>query len=627
MCGISGIFNIHQAPPVDKALLQSINRLQSHRGPDDEGYFFDRNIGLAHRRLSIIDLSGGHQPVFNETHSVCVVFNGEIYNFKSLVAELVNFGHQFATLSDTEVIVHAWEQWGVDCLSRFQGMFCFALWDQMSQQLFIARDRLGKKPLYYAQTERGQFIFGSELKVLVGHPDVDKTLRHELAEEFLMFGYLPDPYTAYQNIFKLEPAHYLLLSPGSAVRPVEYWDLPTPETIQTWDETQQSLIDHLKAAVNIRMMADVPLGAFLSGGVDSSAVVAMMAHYQNEPINTCAIGFNESQYDESDYAAQIATRYGTHHTLKVVSGDEYDLIDKLTDIYDEPFADSSALPTYRVCELARQSVKVALTGDGGDEVFAGYRRYRLQLAEQQLRGSLPYAVRKPIFGLLGKVYPKADWAPQFLRAKTTFQSLAMNPIEAYGNTMSRLRHDQRKALFSAQYNKSLNGYSGLEIIKHHAQKSPTDDPLKRIQYLDIKTWLAGDILTKIDRASMANSLETRAPLLDHKLIEWAYSIANSSNIHGNQGKYAFKKALEPYVDDNILYRPKMGFSIPIAQWFRGPLQEKLHHTVLSERMFDSGYFKPEALKQLVSSHISGRSDHSDALWCLLMFGQFLNRQA
>jgi asparagine synthase (glutamine-hydrolysing) len=368
------------------------------------------------------------------------------------------------------------------------------------------------------------------------------------------------------------------------------------------------------------MLADVPLGAFLSGGVDSSAIVAMMAQLQNEPINTCAIGFNESSYDESEYANQLATRYHTNHVSKIVSADDdYDLIDTLTDVYDEPFADSSALPTYRVCQLARGSVKVALSGDGGDEIFAGYRRYRLQMNEEKLRSRLPYSVRKPVFGALGQLYPKADWAPQFLRAKTTFQSLAMNTVEAYGNTMSRLRADQRKALFNPDYLRQLNGYSGLEIIRQHAQNTPSDDPLKLIQYLDIKTWLAGDILTKIDRASMAHGLETRAPLLDHKLIEWAFAIQNSDNIRDNQGKFAFKKALEPYVDNNILYRPKMGFSIPIANWFRGPLKEKLQNHVLSEKMFDCGYFNPKSLTQLVNEHIGGRSDHSDALWCLLMF--------
>ncbi|MDB1123722.1 XrtA/PEP-CTERM system amidotransferase [Vibrio algarum] len=626
MCGISGIFNVHKAPPIDKGVLQAINRIQSHRGPDDEGYYIDENIGLAHRRLSIIDLSGGHQPVFNEDKSVCVVFNGEIYNFESLVTELSNLGHQFSTHSDTEVIVHAWEEWGVDCIQRFRGMFAFALWDIKKRQLLIARDRLGKKPLYYTKTNRGQLVFGSELKVLQGHPDVDKTLRSEMAEEFLMYGYIPDPYTAYKNIFKLDAGHYLLMAPEKPIEPVQYWDLKAPQHNLSWEETQGSLVEHLKEAVKIRMLAEVPLGAFLSGGVDSSAIVAMMAQEQQDPVNTCSIGFNEKSFDESEYANQIAQRYNTNHVSKIVSAEDYDLIDTLTDVYDEPFADSSALPTYQVCQLARQSVKVALSGDGGDEVFAGYRRHRLQMAEQQLRAKIPYSVRKPLFGALGSVYPKADWAPQFLRAKTTFQSLAMNTVEAYANTMSRMRLDQRKMLFKDDYLRQLDGYSGLEIIKKHALNAPTDDVLKQIQYLDIKTWLPGDILTKTDRASMAHSLEVRAPLLDHKFIEWAFSIQSDNNINGNQGKYAFKKSLEPYVNGNILYRPKMGFSIPISAWFRGPLKQKLKDNVLSEKMFDSGYFEPRSLTKMVNEHINGRSDHGDALWCLLMFAQFLNRQ-
>lgn len=625
MCGISGIFNVKQAPQIEPELLKTINRVQSHRGPDDEGYFIDRNIGLAHRRLSIIDLSGGHQPVFNEDKSVCVVFNGEIYNFLPLVKELTSLGHQFSTHSDTEVIVHAWEEWGVNCLERFQGMFTFALWDIKHQQLFIARDRLGKKPLYYTETQKGQIVFGSELKVLQAHPDIDKTLRHEMPEEYMMYGYIPDPYTAYKNTYKLNAGHYLLLSPGSDIKQHQYWDLASPQASISFEQSQEELIDKLQEAVKLRMLADVPLGAFLSGGVDSSAIVALMAEQQEEAVNTCAIGFNEKAFDESDYANLIADKYQTNHTSKIVSADDYQLIDTLTNVYDEPFADSSALPTFRVCQLARQSVKVALSGDGGDEIFAGYRRHRLQMAESRFRSKLPYSVRKPLFGTLGQIYPKADWAPRFLRAKTTFQSLAMDTVEAYGNTMSRLRADQRASLFKDSYLKELNGYNGLEIVKQHAINAPTDDPLKLIQYLDIKTWLPGDILTKVDRASMANSLEVRAPLLDHKFIEWAFAIQNSDNIRGNQGKYAFKKALEPYVDHNILYRPKMGFSIPISQWFRGPLQSKLRENVLSEKMYDCGYFEPSSLKKLVNDHTSGRSDHGDALWCLLMFAQFINR--
>lgn len=625
MCGVSGIFNLSAHLPIDAGVLQTINRIQQHRGPDDEGYFIDDHIGLAHRRLSIIDLSGGHQPVFNENKSVCVVFNGEIYNYQPLVEELTALGHVFATHSDTEVIVHAWEQWGTTCLERFQGMFTFALWDMNTRQLLIARDRLGKKPLHYSVSNRGQFIFGSELKVVAAHPEVDSTLRMEMAEEYLMYGYIPDPYTAYKNIFKLEAGHYLLLSPGGKISPTKYWDLQATPYL-SWEETQNALIDNLQHAVKIRMLADVPLGAFLSGGVDSSAIVALMAQLQTQPVNTCSIGFNEKAYDESEYANQLAQQYQTNHVSKIVSTDEFDLIDRLTEIYDEPYADSSALPTYLVCQLARESVKVALSGDGGDEIFAGYRRHRLQLAEATMRNRLPYSIRKPLFGTLGQLYPKADWAPRMFRAKTTFQSLAMNGVEAYGNTMSRLRKEQRDALFADKYKQQLSGYTGLEIVKRHALNAPSDDPLKLIQYLDIKTWLPGDILTKMDRASMANSLEVRAPLLDHQFIEWAFSIRNSDNIRGTQGKFAFKKALEPYLNNNILYRPKMGFSIPIKEWFRGPLQDKLRKNVLSEQMFDSGYFKPSSLTKLVNEHTSGYSDHSDSLWCLLMFAQFINNK-
>lgn len=626
MCGISGIFNLEANAAIDSNLLRQINRVQSHRGPDDEGYFIDSHVGLGHRRLSIIDLSGGQQPIFNEDQSVCVVFNGEIYNFELLVAELSCLGHRFSTHSDTEVIVHAWEQWGVQCLDRFRGMFAFALWDRNKKQLFIARDRLGKKPLYYAQTRSGQFIFGSELKVLLAHPDVDTTLRAEMAEEFFMYGYIPEPYSAYKHIFKLNSGHFMLLEPHANVQQVQYWDLAAPTRIHSWEEVQTELIERLNEAVRIRLLSDVPLGAFLSGGVDSSAITALMAGLQDSPVNTCAIGFNESAYDESEYANQIANRYQTQHTSQIVSSNDYALIDKLSQVYDEPFADSSALPTYQVCQLARQSVKVALSGDGGDEIFAGYRRQRMHWMEQRLRDKIPGSIRKPIFGGLANVYPKADWAPKPLRAKTTLQSLAMSPVEAYANTMSKLRLEERHQLFSADYRRRLSGYTGSEIMKQHANNAPTNDPLKLIQYLDMKTWLPGDILTKVDRASMAHSLEVRAPLLDHVFVEWAFSINSSDNIRGTEGKYAFKKALEPYVDSNILYRPKMGFSIPIAEWFRGPLKSSLNSTILSDNMLDSGFFDARALKDMISAHTSGRSNHADALWCLMMFAKFMNRQ-
>lgn len=626
MCGISGVFNLRQPDVIDRSLLEKINRLQSHRGPDDEGYFFDDYIGLAHRRLSIIDLSGGHQPLFNEDESVVVVFNGEIYNYLELADELVKLGHQFATYSDTEVIVHAWESWGEDCIKRFRGMFAFAVWDRNKKQLFLGRDRLGKKPLFYTVTAKGQFLFASELKVLLGHPDVDTTLRHEMAEEFFMYGYIPEPYSAYKHIFKLNPGHHLTLTPGSEIAPKQYWDLCAPEKVLSWEQTQESLLDKLQEAVRIRLAADVPLGAFLSGGVDSSAVVSLMASLQNKPVHTCAIGFSEQAYDESEYAQQVASRYRTEHCQKIVDPNDISLIDTLADIYDEPYADSSALPTFRVCQLASQSVKVALSGDGGDEIFGGYRRHRLHLAEQRVRNAIPGPIRKSVFGPLGYLYPKADWAPRPLRAKTTFQSLAMDAVEGYANSISKLRRGERQSLFSHGYQQSLNGYDGIEILKHHARFFTTDDPLKQIQYLDIKTWLVGDILTKVDRASMANSLEVRAPMLDHEFVEWAYSINSKNNIRNREGKYAFKRSLENHVGHNILYRPKMGFSMPISTWFRTSLKDTLTRHVLSTNMCDSGFFDVDWLKKMISDHQQGYRDHGASLWCLLMFSLFMARQ-
>ena len=626
MCGISGIFNLRVKQAIDADLVRAINRVQAHRGPDDEGYYVDEWLGLGHRRLSIIDLASGHQPMFNEDQSVCVIFNGEIYNFAELVAELSFLGHQFATHSDTEVIVHAWEQWGADCLTRFRGMFAFALWDKNQRTLFIARDPLGKKPLFYTETARGQLVFGSELKVLLAHPEVDRTLRTEMAEEYFMYGYLPDPYSAYQHIYKLEAGHYLQLTPNGKVTPTQYWDVPELDRVHSWQDIQAELIERFSEAVRIRMLSDVPLGAFLSGGVDSSAVTAMMANAQSAPVNTFAMGFTDPVFDESQYASQVASRYHTKHVSEIVTANQCELVDKLTDIFDEPFADSSALPTYQLCKLARKHVKVALSGDGGDEIFAGYRRQRLHLAEQRFRDRLPLTLRQPLFGALGRVYPKADWAPKFLRAKTTFQSLAMNEVDGYANTMSKLRTEQRQALFSPRYWQALDGYNGVEIMRKHAKAAPTDDPLKRIQYLDMKTWLSGDILTKADRTSMANSLELRSPLLDSRFVSWAFLLNSQDNIRGSEGKYAFKKMLEPHLDKTILYRNKMGFSMPVATWFRTELKHRIREAVLSTNMQDCGYFNPSYLQKLLDEHQSGQADHADSLWCLLMFATFINRQ-
>ncbi len=624
MCGIAGIFHTRERRPVDTALLARMSQSIFHRGPDEDGTHVEPGLGLAHRRLSIIDLSTGQQPLYNEDKSVVVVFNGEIYNFQSLVEELKRDGHQFRTHSDTEVIVHAWEQWGEDCVKRFRGMFAFALWDRNRETLFLARDRLGKKPLYYSLLPNGELIFGSELKALAQHPGLRREIDARAVENYFAYGYVPDPRTILCDTFKLAPAHTLAVRRGHvSVAPREYWDLSfKPAAPMSEADARVELLERLREAVKIRLISDVPLGAFLSGGVDSSAVVAMMAGLSNHPVDTCSISFGDPKFNESEFAAEVAQRYGTRHHVEQVDADDFELVDRLVSIYDEPYADSSAMPTYRVCELARRKVTVALSGDGGDETFAGYRRYRWFLFEERFRKMLPLGLRQPLFGLLGALYPKADWAPRVFRAKTTFQALARESTEGYFHGVSVMPDPMRARLFSTAFKRRLDGYQAIEVLRTHARRAPTEHALSRIQYLDFKTYLPGDILTKVDRASMAHSLEVRAPLLDHEFIEWVSGLPPDFKYRNGQGKYIFKKALESFLSNDILYRPKMGFSVPLASWFRGALRGRLREAVLSERLCGSGIFEPRFLRQLVDEHQSGRCDHSAALWSLLMFEGF-----
>ncbi len=630
MCGIAGIYLPTSQQLPDAEMLRRMNDRQLHRGPDAGDYFFAPGVGLAHRRLSIIDLDGSPQPMRTPDNSVCVVFNGEIYNFKELRSELQAKGYQFISQGDTETILHAWREWGVDCVHHLRGMFAIGIWDQQQQSLFLARDRLGVKPLFYALLPGNEFVFGSELKVLKQHPKFDRTLRHTAIEDYFSFGYVPEPHTIYQHCFKLEPGHRMLLTPGitSLPQPEQYWDIPTQwPTEMSAAEAEAELINRFKEAVGIRMVADVPLGAFLSGGVDSSAVVAMMSQLQTEPVNTCAIGFDVPTFNETEFAQLVADRYHTNHQVKVVSQNDFDLIDQLAGLYDEPYADSSAMPTYRVCEMARQQVTVALSGDGGDELFAGYRRYNMHMNEDKVRNSLPLGLRQTIFAPLGKWYPKLDWAPKFLRAKTTFQSMAMDSVQGYHNSISILRADERAKLFSSDFTQKLQGYNSLQVFRRHQQKTSGLDALKTVQYIDLKTYLVGDILTKVDRASMAHSLEVRVPFLDHKFIEWAFRLESDANLGNGVGKLTLKKALEPHLPDDVLYRKKMGFAVPLADWFRGPLKQKLQDDVLSSRMLESGIFNPQQLHKLVADHLSGLKDNSAALWTLMMFDHFLRLDA
>jgi asparagine synthase (glutamine-hydrolysing) len=616
---------MRQMRDIDLQLLTRMNETQHHRGPVEGGVHREPGIGFGHRRLSIIDLSSGQQPLFNEDHSVVVVFNGEIYNFVALMEELTRLGHTFRTRCDTEVIVHAWEEWGEACVERFRGMFAFSLWDRNRQTMFLARDRLGIKPMYCALLDDGMFLFGSELKSLMSIPGLSRELDPCAVEEYFAYGYVPEPRTIFKSAFKLQPGHTLALKVGGSMpAQKKFWDVPfKPHARMTAEEAGQELIVKLRDAVQSHLVADVPLGAFLSGGVDSSAVVAMMAGMSSEPVNTCSIGFNDRAYDESGYADEVAQQYHTRHYRETVDKDDYGLIDTLARLYDEPYADSSAIPTYRVCELARKRVTVALSGDGGDENFAGYRRYRYAMAEERVRSALPASLRKPMFGFLGNVYPKADWAPRMFRAKTTFEALARDLVDGYFHGVSVMPDRVRAQLFSDTFKRSLQGYSAIEVMRKHAANSPTDDPLSIIQYVDMKTWLPGDILTKVDRASMAHALEVRVPLLDHEFVEWASGVPSSLKLRGQEGKYLLKKSLEPHLSHDILYRDKMGFSIPLASWFRGPLREHVRRALLGSTLADTGYFNMAFLKEMVEQHQSGRRDYTAPMWTLLMFEAFL----
>ena len=632
MCGITGIFDTRGQHPIDSGVLHRMNDSQRHRGPDEGSLHIEPGLGFGHRRLSTIDVATGQQPMFNEDGSVALVYNGEIYNYRSLMAELQAAGHVFKSKSDTEVVVHAWEEWGERCVERFRGMFAFVLWDRNRQTLFMARDRMGVKPMHYAVLHDGTLLFGSELKSLLAYrggtgraSGLQRDIDPQALEEYFALGYVAEPRTIFRGALKLPPAHRLVIRRGQPVgEPQRYWDLRfSLDSKVSEEEAATELLRRLKESVELRMISEVPFGAFLSGGVDSSAVVQAMAGVSSEPVNTCAIAFNDPAYDESEFAQSVATRYHTNHRVETVDSDDFDLVDRLAHLYDEPYADSSAIPTYRVSQLARKHVTVALSGDGGDETFGGYRRYRMHLMEERMRRGLPEGVRRPVFGLLGRLYPKADWAPQGLRAKTTFQGMARNSVEAYFHSMCQIREPLRSRLYSPRLKSQLGGYSALSVFQRHAARASTDDPLALIQYIDLNTYLVGDINTKVDRASMAHSLEVREPLMDHELIEWAATLPSAFKIKGNNGKAILKKALEPRLPHDLLYRPKMGFSVPLAQWFRGPLKQRVRDAVLGERLASTGWFNRPYLQHLIDAHQAGTSDHSAPLWTLLMFEAFL----
>jgi asparagine synthase (glutamine-hydrolysing) len=626
MCGISGLVDLRSERAVREDLLRAMNGSLQHRGPDGDGFHIEPGVGLGHRRLSIIDLEGGKQPLYNEDHSVVVTFNGEIFNFMEIEKELLALGHTFRTRCDTEVIVHAWEQWGVDSIKRFNGMFAFAVWDRNKRTLFVVRDRLGVKPLYYAEVD-GWLVFGSELKALMRHPGIRRQIDPRAVEEYFTFGYVPDPKTIYVDVKKLEPGAYICHQRGTGpVVQKRYWDVPLAGAhmpMRDVRDVEVELRERLKEAVRKRLVSDVPLGAFLSGGIDSSAVVAMMRELGASNILTCSIGFQEPQYDESEYARMVASAKQTDHKAEVVEASDYSLLDKLVGIYDEPYADSSAIPTYRVCQLARRHVTVALSGDGGDENFIGYRRYRLFSAEERLRNILPASLRRAVFGPLGALYPKLDWAPRVFRGKTTFQALARGTVDAYLHGVSLSSEEMRSAMFSTDFKRNLQGYNAREVFHDHVAGKQFDDALSTIQYLDFKTYLPGDILTKVDRASMAHSLEVRTPFLDYEFVEWVSKLPTALKLKGGVGKHVLKESLRPLLPEEVLFRKKMGFAVPIDIWFRKALNERIGTALRAPHFRDSGIFNTTYLDRLLREHASGQRNHSATLWSLLMFEGFM----
>jgi asparagine synthase (glutamine-hydrolysing) len=616
MCGICGIYNVGSGEPVSRALVKAMADTIIHRGPDAEGFYVSGPVGLGHRRLSIIDLVGGAQPMSNHDGSIWVAFNGEIYNFQELREDLIRKGYRFKTRSDTEVIVHLYEEVGEECFLYLRGMFAIALWDQRAQKLVLARDRVGKKPLFYAY-DGSRIVFGSELKAILQVPGVSRELNPEAVSDYFSLLYIPAPKSVFKNVHKVRPGHYIVVSP-EGFREVQYWDLRFRQTDALSErEWCERILDAYREAVRIRLVSDVPLGAFLSGGVDSSSVVALMSELTGEPVITSSIGFQEKEFDELKYARLVATRFHTKHHEQVVVPDAAGIVGRLAWHYDEPFADASAVPTYYVSKIIRRHVTVALSGDGGDENFAGYRRYYFDRRENKVRCMIPAAVRRLLFGTLAGLYPKADWAPRFLRGKATFESLARSPIEGYFYSVSAWRPALKAQLLHQDLQKRLAGYDTLDVFRQYFQKADTADPLSRIQYVDIKTYLTDDILVKVDRASMANSLEVRAPFLDHRFMELVATIPSHMKLQGRTGKYILKKALENYLPGEILDRDKMGFAVPLATWLRNDLKEMAQSLLLSRQ--DDGLLNQAVVQRVWNEHQSGWLDRSTELWTLLMF--------
>jgi asparagine synthase (glutamine-hydrolysing) len=615
MCGIAGMFNTAVEAVVDAPTIHRMCQTIIHRGPDDEGIYVKGGVGLGMRRLSIIDLSGGQQPIHNEDKTVWVVFNGEIYNFGELRAELERGGHRFYTNSDTEVIVHLYEDLGSNFVLKLRGMFAIALYDERRRSLVLARDRLGKKPLHYSFIA-GQFLFGSEIKSLLAVAPELAEVDQEAVLQYFYFGYILDPATAFRSIRKLPPGFLLEFANGKTILR-QYWDVPTYGTAgpKSEEEYLEELELQLDDAVRIRLISDVPLGALLSGGVDSSTIVALMARASSRPVKTFTIGFSHEDFNEASAARMVSERFGTEHQELVVEPRIGETLQHLSSSLEEPFADSSILPTYYVSQLTREHVTVALAGDGGDELFAGYERYATDL-RRRVFDWIPHWAGQCYRDY---VYPRL---PSTFVGRRFLFNISLPPRDRYLDSISLLPACRReRALFSDDFlDSSCRAAAPLNSFQSYFDNAPADKRLSRLLYLDTKTYLPGDILTKVDRMSMAASLEVRAPILDHHVVEWAARLPENLKFRDGKGKYVLRKlAARVGVPHEVLNRPKQGFALPLVHWMRGELKDDLLPILLEPRTLGRGYFNPEAIRGLLEEHSRGRRDHSAHIWMLLMF--------
>ncbi len=628
MCGIAGLFDTRGQRNFDPELIRRATTALAHRGPDGDGFFAAPGVALGHRKLAIIDLASGNQPMHAKDGSITITFNGEIFNYKELRAELGAKGHSFATASDTEAIIEGWREWGPKVVEKLRGQFAFALWDHTQETLFLARDRMGEKPMHYATLADGTLAFASEIKAILTLPGVDLTIDPESVADFFTYGYVPDPKTIYTSIRKLPPAHTLVIKRGGQPALRQYWNVLEAAGTEQRSATPEELADRLKQAVRYQMVADVEVGAFLSGGVDSSSVVAMMAQIASAPVATYSITVGAENSDEAGFARTVAERYKTRHEIRDVDPRNLtQLLPKLPNIYDEPFGDDSAIPTYAVCREAARTLKVCLTGDGGDETLAGYRRYRFHLAENAIRQYLPEGLRKSVMAPLARAYPKLDWAPRPFRAKTTLLELSGDEDMAFARMVAMVSEEQRTALLSGDLKSRLAGYDPSEVVRSRFREAHAFSPLQRAQYADLMTYLPGDILVKVDRAAMANSLETRPPFLDHDFVAWAFSLDTKTKVDGGEGKSILKKGMEAHLPHALLYQPKRGFSIPVSEWLRGPLRDMTLGLTSSARLQDCGLFDMQQIDIWVDQHLRGSRDNWQVLWLLFVFDAFLNVRA